>query len=42
VIELRLLRQVADLDARLRARLAVEVGIHAGHDAQQARLAEPL
>jgi len=41
-VELRLLRQVADLDARLRARLAEDVGVHAGHDAQQRRLARAV
>jgi hypothetical protein len=38
-IQLRFLRQVADLDAGSRARLSVEVGIHAGHDPQHRRLA---
>ena len=37
-IELRLLRQVADLDARHRPGFAVDLGIDAGHDAQQGRL----
>ena len=34
-IELGLLRQVADLDAGLRARLAFEVGVDAAHDLEQ-------
>lgn len=34
-IELRLLRQVADLNPRLRARLAFDIGVNAGHNAQQ-------
>ena len=38
-IELRLLRQVADLDAGLRPRLAREVGVDAGHDLEHGRLA---
>src|SRR5690606_9884219 len=38
-IELRLLREVTDLDARLRARLAVEILVHAGHDPEQRGLA---
>ena len=38
-VQLRFLRQVADLDAGLRAGLAVEVGVHAGHDLQHGRLA---
>src|SRR5690606_36616268 len=38
-IELRLLREVADLDARLRARLAVEILVDARHDPEQRGLA---
>ncbi len=38
-VQLRLLRQVADLDARLRARFAAEIGVHAGHDLQHRGLA---
>ncbi len=34
-IELRLLRQEADVDAGLRAGFAENVGVDAGHDAQQ-------
>lgn len=37
-VKLRLLRQVTDLDARLRARFPFDVGIDAGHDAQQGGL----
>ncbi len=37
-IELRLLRQVADIDARHGAGFAVELGVDAGHDAQQGGL----
>ncbi len=39
VVELGLLGQVADVDARHRARLALELGVDAGHDPQQGRLA---
>ena len=39
VIELRFLGQVTDLDAGLRPRFAEDVGIDAGHDAQQCRFA---
>jgi hypothetical protein len=39
VVEFGFLRQVADLDTGLRARLANVIGIDAGHDAQQRRLA---
>src|SRR5690606_8044756 len=38
-VQLRLLRQVADLDPRLRPRLADEIGVHAGHDLEHRRLA---
>src|SRR5690606_22548956 len=38
-VELGFLRQVADLDARLRAGLALEVGVDAGHDPQHGGLA---
>src|SRR5690606_16224279 len=38
-VELGFLRQVADLDARLRARLTLEVGVDAGHDPQHGGLA---
>ncbi len=38
-IELRFLLQITDLDARCRPRLAVEVLVDAGHDAQHGRLA---
>ena len=38
-IELRFLRQVADLDAGLRARFAFEVGVYAAHDLEQRRFA---
>ncbi len=41
-IELRFLRQVADVDARHGAGLAVELGVDAGHDAQQGGLARPV
>ena len=37
-IELRLLRQIADFQARLRTGFAFDIGIDAGHDAQQGRL----
>ncbi|MNG86910.1 hypothetical protein D3C79_456990 [compost metagenome] len=37
-IELRFLRQIADLDARLRASFPFDIGIDAGHNAQQGRL----
>ena len=36
-VELRLLRQVADLDAGHRPGFAVDLGVDAGHDAQQGR-----
>ncbi|KAF1858260.1 hypothetical protein Lal_00014761 [Lupinus albus] len=36
-IELRFLRQVADVQARHRARFALDVGVDAGHDLQQRR-----
>ena len=41
-IELRLLRQVADLQARLRPCLAVEFLVDAGHDLQQRRFARAV
>ena len=41
-IELRLLRQQADLDAGLRPRLALDVRVDARHDAQQRRLARAV
>ena len=41
-IELRFLREIADLDARLRPRLAVVLGIDAGHDAQHGRFARTI
>ena len=41
-IELRLLRQVADADARLRPRFALDVGIHACHDFQQGGFARAI
>jgi hypothetical protein len=41
-VELRLLFQVADADAGLGARLALDLGVDAGHDPQQRRLAEPF
>ena len=34
-IKLRLLRQIANLDAGLRTRFAFDVGIETGHDFQQ-------
>ena len=37
-IELRLLRQIADFQARLRTRFAFDIGIDAGHNTQQGRL----
>lgn len=37
-VKLRLLRQITDLDARLRARFPFDIGIDAGHDAQQGGL----
>ena len=42
VVEFWFLRQVADLDAGLRARFANILGIDAGHDAQQRRLARAV
>ncbi len=39
LVEQRFLRQVADLDARLRARLALDVLVDARHDLQQRRFA---
>jgi hypothetical protein len=41
-VELRLLREVADARALVRPRLALEVLVGAGHDAQQARLARAV
>ena len=41
-IELRLLRQIPDLDAVGRLRLAEEIVDHAGHDLQQRRLARAV
>ena len=41
-IELGFLRQVADLDAGLRARFAVDLGIEAGHDAHERGLARAI
>src|SRR6185437_4280577 len=41
-IELRLLRQIADADATLRARLAVDLLVQAGHDLEQRRLARAV
>ncbi len=41
-VELRLLRQVADLGAGERACIAKEIGVDAGHDAQQRRLARAV
>ena len=38
-VQFRFLRQVANLDARLRARFALEIGVHAGHDLQHGGLA---
>ena len=38
-VEFRLLRQVTDLDAGLRPGLALDLGVDAGHDPQQGRLA---
>ncbi len=38
-VQFRFLRQVADLDARLRAGLALEIGVHAGHDLEHGGLA---
>ena len=38
-IELRFLRQVADLDARAGRGLALDILVHAGHDLQQRRFA---
>jgi hypothetical protein len=38
-VELRLLRQIADLDTGLRAGLALEILVHAGHDLQYRGLA---
>jgi hypothetical protein len=41
-VELRLLRQVADARALVRPRLALEVLVDAGHDAQERRLARAV
>ena len=41
-VELRLLRQVADLQARHRRRLALDVVVDAGHDLEQGRLARAV
>ena len=41
-VEFRLLRQVTDLDARLRSRFTVDLGVDAGHDSQQCRLARSI
>jgi len=38
-VQLRLLGQVTDLDAGLRAGLALEIGVHAGHDLEHGGLA---
>ncbi len=38
-VQLRLLGQIADFDAGLRAGLALEIGVHAGHDLQHGGLA---
>jgi len=38
-VELRFLLEIAHLDAGLRAGLADEIGVHAGHDPQDGRLA---
>jgi hypothetical protein len=38
-IEQRFLGQIAHLDARLRARLALDILVHPGHDFQQGGLA---
>src|SRR6185437_5558612 len=41
-VELWLLRQIADADAALRARLAVDLLVDAGHDLEQRGLAGPV
>jgi hypothetical protein len=41
-IQLRLLRQVADVDARLRPGLAEDVRVDAGHDRSSVDLPAPL
>ncbi|AJC45933.1 hypothetical protein SB85_09300 [Xanthomonas sacchari] len=41
-VQLRLLRQVADLGAGLRTRLAFEIGVHAAHDLRTVDLPAPL
>jgi hypothetical protein len=41
-VELGFLRQIADLDAGLRPRFALEVGVDAGHDAQHRGLARAV
>ena len=41
-VELRLLRQEADLDAGLRPRLAFELLVDAGHDPEQRRFARAV
>ena len=41
-VKLRFLRQVADADARLRPRFALDVGIHACHDFQQGGFARAV
>ena len=41
-IKLRLLRQVADLDARHRRGFAIDLLVEAGHDLEQGRLARPV
>ena len=41
-IEFRLLFEVADRQVRHRDRIAVDVGVDTGHDAQDRRLARPV
>ena len=41
-IELRLLRQITDLDAGLRARLAFEIGVYPAHDLEQGGFARAV
>ncbi|MCY1288649.1 hypothetical protein D9M68_460410 [compost metagenome] len=41
-VELRLLRQIADVEAGHRPGFAVELGVDPGHDAQQGRLARAV
>ena len=41
-VKLRFLRQVADADARLRPRFALDVGINARHDFQQGGFARAV